>query len=261
MKSVCLLLLSGLLVSTAAAHSLYAEFSSDLSPGSNAEIWIAYGHNGSANTQLDFLPVARLISPNHDKTKLELAPYQSGLKGAVALKEPGTYILDLQMETTLFDPAWFGAAGSKNLVEKYGRVLMPAGSGQGFGWSSDTGLEIVPKTDPHSLQSGQEFKARALWNGKPISGSYNTVLTRSPQDVLVIQHAQTTEVEAISSDGEISFVTTRPGLWVLSFEATIDESGIWKAESDDSKGHYRKDDELQYDQIAPTAYLTFWVKK
>lgn len=261
MKSACLLLLSGMLVSVAAAHSLYAEFPSDLSPDSNAEIWIAYGHGGSVDAQIDSLPVARFIPPYQDKTDLELAPYLDGLKGTVALEEPGCYILDLQMETALFDPTWFGAAGSKILVEKYGRALLPAGSGQGFGWSSGTGLEIVPETDPYGLKSDQGFKAKVLWNGKPISGSYNAVVTRSPQDILVIQHSQATELEGSSSDGELSFVITLPGLWILSFEATIDERGTWKAEQDDSQGHYKKGDELQYEQIAPTAYLTFWVKE
>ena len=261
MKSTCLLMLLGLLVSSAAAHSLYAEFPADLSSNSKADIWIAYGHGGSADTQIDSLPVARMISPDQEETDLELAPYQDGLKGSVALQEPGCYILDLQMQTSLFDPAWFGAAGAKSLVEKYGRVLMPAGSGQGFDWSSGSGLEIVPETDPYGLKSGDEFKARVLWNGKAGLGSYSAVVTRSPQDVLMIQHAQETELEGSSSDGEISFETTRPGLWVLSFEATIDESGTWKADADDPAGNYKKGDELQYEQIAPTAYLTFWVEK
>jgi cobalt/nickel transport protein len=47
----------------------------------------------------------------------------------------------------------------------------------------------------------------------------------------------------------------------LSFEATLDETGTWTAEEDDSQGHYRKGDSLEYEQIAPTAYLTFWVGK
>lgn len=261
MKCLNLLLLLGMLVSSAAAHSLYAEFSPSPAPDSKAEIWIAYGHGGSADTQIDSLPLARLISPDQGKTEIELEPYQDGLKGKVALEKPGCYILDLQMENSFFNPIWFGAAGSISLVEKYGRALLPAGSGQGFSWSSGTGLEIVPETDPYKLKSGQEFKAKALWKGKAVPGSYSATVTRSPEDVLVIQHAQQTELVGSSSDGEISFVTTQPGLWVLSFEATLDESGTWKAEEEDPQGHYKKGDELKYEQIAPTAFLTFWVEK
>lgn len=262
MKAVILLLMTmimGLLVPDAAAHLLYAEYPQNLSAYSDVEIWIAYGHGGSADTQIDSLPVARMVSPSQDETGLELASHEGGLMGEVTLESPGCHILDLQMAASLFDPSWYGSSGSKNLIEKYGRSLLPAESGEGYNWSSGMGLEIVPETDPYLLRSGQDFKARALWNGQMISGSFSAFVTRSPQDVLVIQHAQEAEAQGRSSDGQIDFTTDRAGLWVVCFEATIDESGTWKAEEDDIQGHYRKGDELQYEQIAPTAYLTFWV--
>jgi hypothetical protein len=93
-----------------------------------------------------------------------------------------------------------------------------------------------------------------------VPGSYSAVVTRLPEDVLVVQHAQVMELDGSSSDGEIRFTTTRPGLWVLSFEATLAEAGTWTAESDDPQGRYKKGDELEYEQMAPTAYISFWVK-
>jgi cobalt/nickel transport protein len=262
MKLISLLLLMGMmLLSAASAHSLYVEFPADLSTDLNAEFWIAYGHGGSADQVLASLPIASIISPTGRSEELDLEPFQGGLKGVVSLPEPGCYILDLQMASSLFDPSWFGAAGSKSLVERYGRALLPVLSGQGYGWSRGTGLEIVPQTDPYHLKSGQEFKAKAFWNGKAVPGSYSAVVALSPEEVLVVQHAQVTEREGDSSDGTISFTTTRPGLWVLSFEATLDELGSWKAEADDPVGHYGKGEQLAYEQIAPTAYLSFWVVK
>ncbi|MCU0637164.1 MAG: DUF4198 domain-containing protein [Methanothrix sp.] len=259
MNAVSLLLMMSLLVSTAAAHSLYAEYPQNLSSDSEVEIWIAYGHGGSADSRIDSLPLARLISPDGSESELLLEPYLDGLKGSVACEEPGCYILDLAMQTSLFNPAWFGAAGSKSLVEKYGRVLMPVGSGEGFNWSSGKGLEIVPEIDPYGLKSGEEFKAKVLWNGKAVPGSYSAVINRYPEDVLVVQHVQDTEIAGESSDGSISFQTGQPGLWVLSFEATIAESGTWTAVLDDPSGNYKKGDKLEYEEVAPTAYLTFWV--
>ncbi|NPV62434.1 MAG: DUF4198 domain-containing protein [Methanotrichaceae archaeon] len=261
MRSIIFVLLLGILVSSASGHSLYVEFPRDLSTNSKADFWIAYGHGGSADQEIASLPLARLIWPDGQEEELNLEPFQGGLMGAVSLPEPGCYIMDLQMKTTLFNPEWFGAAGSSSLVEKYGRALLTVDSGQGFGWSSGRGLEIVPETDPYGLQSGEEFKAQVLWNGREVSGDYSATVVRLPEDVLVIQHAQETEIEGSSEDGNISFTTTKPGLWVLSFEATIDESGSWTAEEDDSQGYFRKGEELEYDQIAPTAYLTFWVDK
>lgn len=262
MKSISMLLLMGLiLVSDASAHSLYVEFPRDLSTDANAEFWIAYGHGGSADQELVTLPVARLVSPSGQPKELEMQPFQGGLKGDVAFPEPGCYIMDMQMDSTFFDPEWFGSSGSRSLVEKYGRALLPVQSGQGFDWSSGTGLEIIPETDPYGLKAGQRFMARALWNGKAVSGSYSAVIARSPEDVLVIQHAQQTEQEGSSSDGSISFAVTRPGLWVLSYEATLDETGEWTAGEDDPKGHYKIGEQLQFEQIAPTAYLSFWVNK
>lgn len=262
MKSISLLMLMGLiLVSDASAHSLYVEFPRDLSTDANAEFWIAYGHGGSADQEILSLPVAKIVSPSGQSEELSMQPFQGGLKGDVAFPEPGCYIMDMQMNSTFFDPNWFGSSGSRSLVEKYGRALLPVQSGQGFSWSSGTGLEIVPETDPYGLKSGQQFKARALWNGKTAPGSYSAVIVRSPEDVLVIQHAQQTEQEGSSSDGSISFTATRPGLWVLSYEATLDETGEWTAKEDDPQVHYKKGEQLSYEQIAPTAYLSFWVIK
>lgn len=261
MRAVALLILLGLMISSASAHQLYAEFPQRLDSEAVADFWIAYGHGGSADTKLDSLPLARLISPDGSASEVEVDPYQDGLKGAFPLKEPGCYILDLQMTTTFFDPASFGSSGSKSLVEKYGRVLIPYQSGEGYEWSSGTGLEIVPKTNPYQLKSGEEFKATALWNGKPIPGSYSAVINRHPEDVLVVQHVQDTEVTGESSDGSISFQTGQPGLWVLSFEATVAESGSWTAVSDDPSGNYKKGDKLEYEEVAPTAYLSFWVNE
>ena len=259
MRNTLLLLVLSALVASASAHSLYAEFPEKLTAGSEAEIWIAYGHGGTADSELLSLALARLIEPGGEKIDLELEPYQGGLLGRAAIGGPGCYILDLQAEPTFFDPSWFGAAGRRSLVEKYARSLMPVESGQGFGWSKGDGLEIVPETDPYLLRSGDELDALALWNGMPVAGSYSAVVTRSPEDVLMVQHSQEVELEGRTEDGSLSFLLTRPGLWVLSFEATLDETRSWKAAADDPKGNYKAGDELEYDQIAPTAYLTFWV--
>ena len=261
MKQSGLLLLLVILVSPAMGHTLYAEFSDELSANSNAPFWIAYGHGGSADTELTSLSLARLISPGGSASDLVLEPYQGGLRGTAALGDEGCYIMDMQMQSTIFNPSWFGSSGSISLVEKYGRALLPAQSGKGYDWSSNSGLEIVPETDPYDLRSGDQFRAKALWNGNAVPGSFSAVITRQPEDVLMIQHAQQTELAGESIDGSISINTTRPGLWVLSFEATIDEPGSWTAEGDDSQGHYKKGDVLEYEQIAPTAYLSFWVKK
>jgi cobalt/nickel transport protein len=261
MKMIQMLLILGILMPLASGHALYAEFSEDLKPNSQAELWIAYGHGGSADLNLSSLPMIRLISPEGQESDLNLEPYQGGLKINASLKAVGCYILDMKMNTSLFNPSWFGSSGSTSLVEKYGRALLPVQSGEGFDWSNGRGLEIVAESDPYGLKSGQEFKARAMWNGKAVPGSFSAVVTRTPEDVLMIQHAQETEIEGNSSDGSLSFAATRPGLWVLSFEATIDESGKWKAEMDDADGKYKKGDELEYEQIAPTAYMTFWVEK
>ena len=261
MKTLALLILLGLMLPIAVAHQLYAEFPQSLDSETSAEFWIAYGHGGSADTKIDSLPVAQLISPVGSTKDIEVVPFQDGLKGSVSLEEPGCYLLDLQMMTTFFDPASFGSSGSKSLVEKFGRVLLPYQSGEGYQWSSGTGLEIVPQTDPYQLKSGEEFRVRALWNGKPVPGSYSAVINRHPDDILVVQHVQDTEFTGESDDGSINFETGQPGLWVLSYEATIDESGSWTAVADDPSGNYKKGDKLIYDEIAPTASLTFWVSE
>jgi len=259
MRLTLLTILLASITISAYGHSLYVEFPEHMSLNSPAELWIAYGHGGSTDQELSSLPLAKLISPDGQERDLMLEPFRGGLKGIAPLETSGCYILDLQMESSFFDPAWFGAAGSKSLVEKYGRALLPMESGKGFEWSKGEGLEIVPAVDPYSLRSGDLFSARVSWNRNPVAGSYSGVVTRTPDEILVIQHAQENDIEGSTGSGDMNFRLTKPGLWVLSFEATLDESGTWEAESDDLQGHYVKGEVLEYDQIAPTAYLTFWV--
>ena len=79
MRTIALLILMGLMISSAAAHSLYAEFPQDTGPDSQTEFWIAYGHGGSADSQIKSLTLARLISPDGE-SELFFEPYQDGLK-------------------------------------------------------------------------------------------------------------------------------------------------------------------------------------
>lgn len=242
----------------ASAHLIYVEYPQWISAGSETSIFIAYGHGETADSNQLNLTVANLISPDGDETFLELEPHDGGLKGTVSPDMPGCYLIDLKADASFFDPSWLGISGSRTLLEKYCRALLPVESGKGFDWFRGDGLEIVPEVDPYGMKSGEIFRARALWDGKPVDGSYTAVVIRSPDDVLQIQHAMETDVEGTTSDGEINFSLTRPGLWVLTFETTFDEAGTWIAKNDDSNGRYRKGDKLEYEQIASTAYLNFW---
>ena len=153
-KKILILSVLMALTASASAHSLYAEFPEKLECGSEAEVWIAYGHGGTTEPNHIDLAAAKLVSPDGKKVDLALEPYKSGLLGAISLEEKGCYILDLQAESALFDPSWYGSSGSKSLVEKYAHVLMPVESGEGFGWSEGSGLEIVPDVDPMALNLG-----------------------------------------------------------------------------------------------------------
>ena len=244
-------------VSIACGHMLYAEFPEDISAPSEVNVWITYGHDEEEQTAPS-LSMARTISPDGSSEDLDLEERDGGLVGAVEVEEEGCYILDLEKEARLTDMEWFGISGPASLIQEYGRALMPASSGRNFDWSSGEGFEIVPAVDPSDLERGDAFRAKVTWQGEPIGGDYSAMVVRTPEDLLTIKHAQEVEVSATSSEGEVEFELTLPGLWVVTFEATVDESGTWIAESDDQNGNYAEGDELEYDQITPTAYLTFW---
>ena len=259
MKQFYLLILAIMGMATlASGHVLYAEYPQDISADSEVDVWITYGHIGGDKTVPD-LSVAEVVSPDGDVKELDLDEYRDGLTATVEIGEPGCYILDLQMEPYFFDPKWYGVSCDKELTLNYGRGLMAAEFGDNYDWSSGEGLEIVPLVDPYRLVAGYDFQAEVFWNGEPIDGYYNAMIARTPSDLLTIQCAVECEVEGDSEDGEISFELTRPGLWVITFFADmVEESGTWTATSDDPEGHYTQEDELEYDAIAPTAYLTFW---
>lgn len=243
----------------ACGHMLYAEFPEEISAPSDLEVWITYGHDDDDGVA-PRLSAARAISPDGSSCDLVLEEEEGGLRGTVTIEEEGCYILDLEKEPRLTDLEWFGTTGPASLIIEYGRALMPAASGTNFDWSSKEGLEIVPTVDPADIESGSSFEAQATWQGEPIEGDYSALKVKSPGDLLLVQHAQDVEVSGTSSDGNVEFELPSSGLWVLTFEATADESGTWTAESDDPNGNYAEGDELEYDQITPTAYLTFWAR-
>jgi cobalt/nickel transport protein len=258
MRLTCLLMLAAAgLISIACGHMLYAEFPEDISAPSEVEVWITYGHEDEGLTA-PRLSMARAISPDGSSEDLDLKEGEGRLVGAVEVEEAGCYILDLIKEPRLTDMEWFGINGPASLIQEYGRAVMTAGSGRNSDWSSGEGLEIIPAVDPSDLERGDIFEAQVTWQGEPIGGDYSAVVVRTPEDLLTIKHAQDVEVSGSSSEGEAEFELTLPGLWVVTFEATVDESGTWTAESDDENGNYAEGDELDFDQITPTAYLTFW---
>jgi len=259
MKQFYLLILAIMGMATlASGHMLYAEYPRDISADSDVDVWITYGHCHGEKTVPD-LSVAEVVSPDDDVNELDLDEYNDGLTATVEIDEPGCYILNLQMKPYFSDPKWCGVSGDKDLTLNYGRGLMTVESGNNYGWSSGEGLEIVPLVDPYRLEAGDDFQAEVFWNGEPTDGYYNAMVVRTPSDLLTIQHAVECDVEGDSADGEIEFELTRPGLWVITFFADpIEESGTWTATSNDPEGHYHQGDELEYDAIAPTAYLTFW---
>jgi cobalt/nickel transport protein len=255
--SLLILMVAGI-ATMASGHSLYAEFPQEISANSEIDVWITYGHCNGEKEDFD-LSAAQVVSPDGDINELTLEEYQDGLRGKVDIGKPGCYILDFQKDASFFDPKWYGVSGDKELTLNYARAMMTAESGDNYDWTSGDGLEIVPLVDPYNLEVGDEFRAKVLWNGELLDGYYNAVVAKTPSDLLTIQHAEECEVEGDSEDGVISFELTRPGLWVITvFADSVEESGTWTATSDQESGYYNQDDELEYDAIAPTAYLTLW---
>jgi len=250
-----LLVVAGL-VALGSGHMLFAAFPEEVSEASDVNIWITYSHDAEGETTPQ-LARAEVIGPAGTEG-LSLAERDGGLAGTVEVGDPGCYILDFEMEPTFFDPAWIGFSGAASFLPKAGRAVIPVGSAGDCAFSSGEGLEIVPQGDMGALGLGDRFRAEALWNGEGVGGDYAAMVVKSPQDVLTVLHASDSEVEGTTSDGTIEFDLSSPGLWVLSFEATVEESGTWTATSDDPSGRYREGESLDYDQIAPTAYLSFW---
>lgn len=244
------------LVALASGHMLFAVFPEEVSEASDVNIWITYSHDSEGETSPQ-LARAEVIGPA-GTGGLSLTERDGGLAGTVEVGDPGCYILDFEMEPTYFDPGWIGFSGESSFLPKSGRAIMPVGTDGGCEISTGEGLEIVPQVDMAGISRGDRFSASALWNGAEISGDYAAMVVKSPEDLLTVLHAAESEVEGTTGDGTIEFDLSKPGLWVVSFEATIKESGSWTATSDDPSGRYRKGESLDYDQIAPTAYITFW---
>ncbi|MDF0591386.1 DUF4198 domain-containing protein [Candidatus Methanocrinis natronophilus] len=257
MKRLCLsvLVVAGL-AALASGHMLFAVYPEDVAEYSDVNIWITYAHDIEGDTAPQ-LARAVVFGPD-GKEGLSLSERDGGLAGTVEVGGPGCYVLDLEMEPTFLDLGWFGITGESSFLPKSGRAVMPVGTGADCMISTGEGLEIIPQVDMSGIGRGDRFRAYALWNGAEVPGDYTAMVVKTPEDLLTVLHAYESEVDGTSSDGMIEFDLSKPGLWVVSFEATIDKSGTWTATTDDPNGRYRKGDRLEYDQIAPTAYLTFW---
>ena len=244
------------LAALASGHMLFAVYPEDVAEHSDVNIWITYAHDIEGDTP-PMLERAALIRPDGTEG-LSLSEWDGGLAGTVMVGGPGCYVLDLEMEPTFLDLGWFGITGGSTFLPKSGRAVMPVGTGADCEISTGKGLEIVPQVDMSGIVRGDRFRASAFWYGEMVEGDYTAMVVKAPEDLLTVLHAYESEVDGTSSDGTIEFDLSKPGLWVVSFEATIDKSGTWTATTDDPSGRYRKGDRLDYDQIAPTAYLTFW---
>jgi uncharacterized GH25 family protein len=124
---------------------------------------------------------------------------------------------------------------SKEARERYSRYLkslVQAGSRQDDTYRRELGftLEIIPQTNPYSLQPGGELRAKVLFEGKPLPNANIFADNREAGNTR-------TQGSKTSSNGTAVFKIDRPGLWLLRLvhmrrcenQAEADWESFWAA--------------------------------
>jgi uncharacterized GH25 family protein len=102
---------------------------------------------------------------------------------------------------------------------KFAKALVQVGNVDSSNYATELGheVEIVPITNPYTLEVGDSFRARVLRDGSPIAGMrvYATHEGYLPQDEEGI-YDEAVKVRS-DADGIIEFEISDPGKWYVRF--------------------------------------------
>ncbi|MGD9949371.1 MAG: DUF4198 domain-containing protein [Desulfobulbus sp.] len=142
-------------------------------------------------------------------------------KAAYQIKRPGDYVFFVEPQ-----PYWEPAEDS--FIVHYTKVCVNA-LGLEEGWGSPLGLEteIIPKTRPYGLWTGNVFTGQVLVKGKPVADAEveieylneskdNPKLVQPPSDPFVTQVVKT------DANGNFTYAMPRAGWWGFAALSTAD---------------------------------------
>jgi cobalt/nickel transport protein len=96
-------------------------------------------------------------------------------------------------------------------------VVHAGGAPKGWGRRVGTPVEFVPLTRPYALPKGASFRARLLFEGKPLAGAIVGIehLAEAPPKEKPPSDLFTIRQERTNADGEFSVTLPETGWWVL----------------------------------------------
>lgn len=264
--TIATVLVFSLVVGLASAHMLYIEANDKLDIPSVQAARINLGHpNIPVELKAPRIEEAKLYGPGDTIKDLKTLKKANYSVVYFLLNQNGDHIIGAK-RVGIYDPAWHNLTGiiplqliidSAKIVIRAGGVSNTEKSGM-IPWAKVIGQEweIVPLVDPLSLHVGDTFKAALLYKGSPTRGTY-----AAAQETEDIHSPTVAQIGTTAEDGTFSIDITKPGMWQVVAEYTVEESGTWNATYDiarKGKTYYSKGDEIVYEQVRHRSTLTFY---
>lgn len=126
------------------------------------------------------------------------------------------------------DGAFAGTDSVHQLTAKYAKTIVEVGSGgpRAYARSLGQALEIVPQSDPTSLQTGDTLRVRLLFYGQPVAGAALRAGVATPSSTGA---APTRDATAVTdAHGVASVALPAGGLWNVRVLHAAEVSARWE---------------------------------
>jgi hypothetical protein len=254
------LLLIGAATMNASAHSMWVESKDVADVGETQSVYSFWGHlDDPTGITAPSSEANNLVTPNGQK--LDLAMDQGNWLPAygwigyafsdITLYWPGDYVFVVSRVPSVYDSAWHGSGPSNpRLGYSFSKAVIHVGNESQDSWNAGVPLEINPEKAPYDIKAEENVTFQVKYNDHPVNATYSAFPLNS---------ATLTQTGSSGDEGSFTVNFNQGGLWQVSANYDLQESGKWIATSE-SAGHYKVGDEVPYNVTRYSSIMSIWVR-
>jgi hypothetical protein len=259
---VTTMVLLGLLVATAGAHSLWVEAEDMADVGEPLTVYSFFGHVSSvAGFYVPLMDAHYLIAPDGNKQDLtmETGDWLPGFGwigysyADVTPDQAGDYVFAAVRSPGVYDPAWHGSSASEpRLSGNFAKAIIHVGDENAGSWDAGFPLEVTSEVAPYEIKAGDNVTFVAMYEDEPVSATYSAAYW-------TWDSGENVQTGTTGEDGDFTVNFSQSGPWLVSASYSIPGEDEWTA-TYDSADHYQVGDVVSYDYSSYKSTLTVWVK-
>lgn len=245
----------------ASGHNAWLESKDQANVGDNERLYAFYGHlNDVAGITSPSIESGCLLAPDGQKLNLTMdkSDWLPGFGwidysfSDVTFYWPGDYVFTIAKTPSVYDSSWHGSGPSNpRLGYSFAKAVIHVGNESDMSWDAGTSIELNPDKAPYEIKAKDNITFVTKYNDQPVNATYSAFPNCN---------SSKTQTGSSGEDGSFMVNFSQGGVWQVSANFDIAESGKWTATSE-SAGHYKVGDEVPYNTTRYGTVMSIWVRK